>query len=53
MIFKSKARAFESATADQLQCWAPGQACRVAAGWTVISSWRPLHVGQYGILELA
>jgi hypothetical protein len=53
MIFKSKARAIESAKVDQLRGWAPGQACRVAAGWTVISSWTPLRVGQFGILELA
>jgi hypothetical protein len=53
MIFRSKQRAIDAAKEFQMPGWAPGQACRVAAGWTVISSWRPLQIGQYGILELA
>jgi hypothetical protein len=53
MIFATKQRAMESARIDQLRGWAPGYACRVAAGWTVISSWTPLQVGQFGILEIA
>ena len=53
MIFATKQRAIDSAAQDQLAGWALGHACRVAAGWTVIASWRPLSIGQYGILELA
>jgi hypothetical protein len=53
MIFASKQRAIEVARDFQLPGYPQGYACRIAEGWTVIASWRPLFVGQFGILELA
>lgn len=55
MIYLNKGRAIE--VADMLnrefRGHAPSAAYRVAEGWTVICSWVPLSLGQFGILEFA
>jgi len=54
MIYKDKARAQEVAKqlGDRLG-YGKAYAVRTVKGWTVITAWLPIKIGQYGALEIA